>query len=317
MDRQRHWDSASRDRTTFALNCEFPLRLKLLRWLGRQTWLPRGQDLLLRMLCDPQTAPHFFFEIDFFGQRYRGDLAHYIDWVVFCYGAAPYSEVSLLKEVVAELRSRRCSPVNFFDVGANVGHHTLFMAPLADCVLAFEPFPPLRSLIEEKISLNALNNVVVVPFGLGERDETLEYFPGKGANPGAGTFLPNGQIHVEDSVKLTVRNGDLLCEERNFPRIDLLKVDVEGFEPFVFRGLANRIGRDRPVILTELTDASRDGFGSEAGFRASFYKSARFAEVTGRNGCEFKLRRFVYEASFEALIVPPEMAEFVETRLDG
>ena len=44
-----------------------------------------------------------------------------------------------------------------------------------------------------------------------------------------------------------------------------MKVDVEGFEPFVFQGLKERIHKDRPPVLTEMTDRSREGFGSEAG----------------------------------------------------
>lgn len=96
-----------------------------------------------------------------------------------------------------------------------------------------------------------------------------------------------------------------------------MKVDVEGFEPHVFRGLKGRIHSDRPPILSELTDRSRAGFGSEARFRETFWNNAVFAEVAGRHGCPFRLKPFRYKSTGEMLIVPPEMADFVYSRLEA
>jgi Methyltransferase FkbM domain len=115
-------------------------------------------------------------------------------------------------------------------------------------------------------------------------------------------------------VTLTIRNGDNLCSALQLPPIDLLKVDVQGYEPMVFRGLAERIQRDRPPILTEFTPQSRMGYASEAAFRRSFWEGAIFREVCGRSGCAFKLRPFVYGKTEEVLILPPEMADFAESR---
>lgn len=295
---------------------EFPLRLKFLRWLGRQTWLAKGQDRLLRATLHPDNCASFLFEVDFFGQKYRGDLAHYIDWMVFCYGSYATNELSLLKEVASQIRTRRAGPINFVDVGANVGHHSLFMARIADQVLAFEPYPALQRQIEEKIALNELKNVRLVPFGLGDKEEVQDYYPGEGANSGIGTFLLDADERKAQPIKLPIKKGDSLLDEYGFGRIDIMKVDVEGFEPFVFFGLQNRIRVDRPVILTEMTEKSRNGFGSEDAFRNAFYEGARFTAVTGRNGCVFKLRPFVYEKSGEVLIVPSEMRGFVEAHGD-
>jgi FkbM family methyltransferase len=311
MTTRRSWNAGQVDATIYRRASEFPPRLKLLRWLGRQTWIPKGQDRLLRAILDPDTCPHFLFEVDFFGQKYRGDLAQFIDWTVFCYGAAPYSEISLLQDVAAKLRLKRPGPVNFVDVGANVGHHTLFMARIADQVWAFEPFPALYPLIEAKIALNGLRNVHLMRVALGEKDDVLDYYPGQGANSGIGTFLPDGEKREAQPVKLPIKHGDSFFAEQGVDRIDIMKVDVEGFEPYVFRGLQNRIRHDQPVILTEISATSRDGFGSEAGFRNCFYDGARFAAVSGRAGCKFTLSPFVYETSEEVLILPPGMQDLI------
>jgi FkbM family methyltransferase len=307
------WNLPGRDARVMD-ESQFSPRLKLLRWLGRQTWIPRGQDWMMRKILDPDSSQSFFFEVDFFGLRYPGNMAQFIDWAVFAYGSHAYCELTLLEALAKEIRKKQ-DRVVFFDVGANVGHHTLFMANKADRVLAFEPFPPLQQLIAQKIAINNLTNVEIVPFGLGETDETLRYYPGGAANSGTGTFMPEEVGTYQQPIDLPIRNADRLFIELGLPRIDLLKVDIEGFEPAVFRGLANRILRDRPPVLSELTKRSRIGFGGEAAFRALFWEGAVFAEVSGRNGYPFQLKPFHYETTGEMLIVPPEMGGFVHSRI--
>lgn len=300
------------DQSTFAT--ELPLRLKILRWIGHQKWMTYGQDFLLRMLYDPDSEKHFNFEVDFFGLRYRGDLAHFLDWVVFCYGAAPMNELILLRDLAVYLKAAR-SIIAFFDVGANVGHHSLFMSPIADRIISFEPIAGLRELIVKKIALNHLGNVEIVPFALGLSDQELDFYPSLTVNSGTGSFIQRSDWHDGKSIKLPVRNGDKLFERLSLPRIDLMKIDVEGFEPFVLQGLAHRIRDDRPAILMEMSDQGRNGFGSENGLRSLLYDDAVIADVTGRAGREYKLVDFDYATSREAVIVPPEMADFINSRM--
>jgi hypothetical protein len=178
---QRNWKHEEIGPKRYHREAEFPPRLKLLRWVGRQTWLPKGQERVVRAILNPDLCDHFLFEVDFFGLKYRGDLAHFVDWLVFCYGAAPLSELSILEEMTRQIRVKRPGPINSIDVGANAGHHTLFMARIVDQVLAVEPFPALQDLISEKIAINSLTNVRVAPFALGEKNEIRNYYAGEGA----------------------------------------------------------------------------------------------------------------------------------------
>lgn len=316
MPPKRTWLQESGPRK-YAMEAELPLRLRLTRWVGGQTWIPRGHDKLLRLLVHPDTCPHFFFDVDFFGQRYRGDLAHYVDWMVFCYGSIASTEVTLLKEVVEELRSKSSDPILFLDIGANAGHHTLFMAPIADKVISFEPYPPLQAQIQDKLELNKITNVALMPFGLGEQDQVLDYYPGEGANSGTGTFLPDDEEQLANPIKLQIRNGDSFLEQQGVGRVALLKIDVEGFEASVLRGLSQRIERDRPVILMELSAESRRQFGSVERFRQAFYPGAQISTVAGRNGCRFKLEPFEFETDspidLEVLVIPNDMGWLRDT----
>lgn len=290
---------------------DFPLRLRLFRRFGRQTSLmPRGRDTILRILCNPDKCKPYPFEVDFFGYRYRGNMACNIDWNVFMYGSYAHPELRLLSTLAALVRKQR-NVVNFFDVGANVGNHTLFMAAHADKIFAFEPFAPVRELLQSKVASNRLNNVTIFPVALGATDEKLAYSPGAGRNTGMGTLIPRPGTGFAAPVDVAVRNGDRLIDEHGLPRIDLLKIDVEGFEPFVLRGLSQHILSDRPFILTELSDKSRRNLDSESAFRSLFYDGALLAEVRGRQACTFELHDFRYERSNEVLVVPPEHVDFL------
>lgn len=292
-----------------------PFRAKLLRLLGRQTWIPRGQDRILRAIWPPNAEKSLPFVVDFFGFRYPGNTAEFIDWNVFAYGCCAPAELALLAALSSELRKRK-SRIVFFDVGANVGHHTLFMAAHADEVVAFEPFPPLLQKIREKIDLNRLTNVRVVPSALGDLDGSLQYFPGREGMSGMGSFVSEEVRHHQDqeAVSLEMRRGDHLSSELALPPMDILKIDVEGFEAGVLRGFREHIQRDRPVVLMEMTNLSRKGFGSEQNFRDCFWEGAAFAGVTGRSGKQYRLTPFRFSgpgASGEILVVPPEMADFI------
>ncbi len=295
---------------------DIPFQLKLLRMVGRQTWIPHGQHWLLTKIWDPDSEKNFIFEVDFFGMRYQGDMAQYCDWKVFAYGCSTYSELSLLKDLAGEMRRRRGGVV-FFEIGANIGHHTLFMAPRVDSVIAVEPFVDNRKLIQQKLAMNHLSNVQLLPYALGARDETLKYYPGGAVNSGTGTFMPLDIGTYQEPIEVEVRNGDALCRERNVPRIDLMKVDAEGFERFVLQGLAERIHADRPLVLLELSAPPRESFGSEARLKELFWDGAVYAEVSGREGRDYTLRPFNYATAPETLIAPPEWADFINSRIQN
>lgn len=53
-----------------------------------------------------------------------------------------------------------------------------------------------------------------------------------------------------------------------------MKVDVEGFEAAVFRGpnLSERLRRDRPILLVEISGTDRSGFGDVEGLTEAIYE---------------------------------------------
>jgi FkbM family methyltransferase len=284
-----------------------PFRYRVARFIGHQHYVRRGRDRLIRKLV-PECSLAIPFEVEFFGSVYSGDLSDFVDWSVYIYGAYSNNELQLLADVTQYLRAE-LEQINFYDVGANVGQHTLFMSKYSDAVVSFEPFEPVRKKLLQKLVDNNIGNVTVFPIGLGARDEDLAFCAPVGANLGIGTF--RGSAHGQG--RLPVRNGDSFLAKNELPRIDIIKVDVEGFESEVFLGLGERLRRDRPVILTEISGIDRSGFGTLEGFTRMMYDDFELFTVgcTSISGT-YRIMRPSFGVDGELLIVPRERGRIIE-----
>lgn|GEM_PF-901044 len=121
----------------------------------------------------------------------------------------------------------------FVDVGANVGELSHLMSKRVAVVLAIEPDPIARHCLE--FNLKGVANVVVMPCALGELDEIAKFFLLPGS---ADSTLFNSQSLGTPYVDLEVRRGDdVLLDYFTSEDVVVIKMDAEGFEPEVLRGM--------------------------------------------------------------------------------
>ncbi len=210
-----------------------------------------------RLLCacfDPNKRRDMQFAVPFYGMTYRGNFANYLDWIVFFFGSYETPILHFLEQTAGRLGKE----TTFLDIGANVGHHTLFMAPHCANVHSFEPFELVRNQLIGKLGDNSIGNVTVHDCALGERDEIREYFVPATTNTGAGSFTkarPDDTLRYENEIlrkeMLHIVCGDDYLVERGIDRVDLIKMDVEGFEVSALKGLAKTLRKNRPIIIME------------------------------------------------------------------
>ena len=175
------------------------LKLSALRFIGHQHYIRRGRDRVIRMFHPPDSSPSIPFEVPFFGMRYPGNLNDFIDWSVFMYGGFTPHELYILRDVAVALAKENGAPLSFYDIGANVGQHSLFMSQYVGQVFSFEPFDGVRNKILEKIALNQSKNMTVFPVGLGDVNAELDFFEPSGANHGTGSFVADEELQRRGS----------------------------------------------------------------------------------------------------------------------
>jgi len=130
------------------------------------------------------------------------------------------------------------------DVGANIGVWVIQFASLVGPtgrVVAFEPNPGARAVLEEHIGLNDLGSVVrVVPAAIGAVPGEVAFFAA-GADGMSRIGEPNPLL-AERVVTMTVRvtTLDSWCRE-NAVRPDWLFIDIEGYEGHALAGAAETI----------------------------------------------------------------------------
>ena len=222
------------------------------KFLWNQPWFKAefGRRIY-KNICRTGDAPDYPFSTDFFGLQYNGNLQNNIDFSVFYYGAFEKPLLFFMQDCLAVINH---PPAVFCDIGANIGQHSLFMSRIADQVHAFEPFEPVRKKLQQHIEVNKLHNLRVHPVGLSDANQSLPFFAPTGRNQGIGSFDSSTTEKGNRNIgELSLVKGDSYFEENAISDIDLIKIDVEGFEKAALQGLQQTLTRNRPVVVCELT----------------------------------------------------------------
>lgn len=133
-----------------------------------------------------------------------------------------------------------------FDVGANIGMFTLLVARQnPDCrVYSFEPNPDVYMRLTKNIEVNGLENVKPYRLGFSDKEAVA------GIDDRESTVL--GTIRFGDAgglKRVELSTIDLFMKREGIKRIDLLKLDIEGFEYLALKGLEKNIRGVRRIVM--------------------------------------------------------------------
>lgn len=121
----------------------------------------------------------------------------------------------------------------FVDIGANVGSYSAYVGNRAGgdlTLLAFEPHPRTHAKLVYNLLANGLPIENVLNCGVGPKRETLQLWSDGGSNIGHTSMLKAGTSNPKVSVDVAVVPLMDVLTERKITHIDLLKIDIEGFE---------------------------------------------------------------------------------------
>jgi FkbM family methyltransferase len=151
-----------------------------------------------------------------------------------------------------------------WDVGANIGLYTRFMAQAfgAGRVVSFEPMGENRRLLERNVALGRLGDrSIVLPYALsdaeGEADLQVDVVQSGSAALDSVTGGRASEAHEHYGIparteRVALRRGDALIASGEAPAPDVVKVDIEGAEAMFLRGLGGVLAERRPRVAIEL-----------------------------------------------------------------
>ncbi len=207
------------------------------------------------------------FVVPFFGRVYRGNFDNVLDRHVYFYGAHE-------KEVMEYMGSRISSESIVLDVGANVGHHSLFFATKGKEVHAFEPNPEYCEQFKVLMKENGMTNVFLHAVGLGEAKKDAAYYAPERESRGVGSFIDKHWPTNKEAGILPIEKGDDVVAALGLSRVDFIKIDVERYEQFVLQGLQETMRVFRPIIVMEY---AKQDFETEDRFRSLIHGYTPYA----------------------------------------
>jgi len=154
------------------------------------------------------------------------------------------------------------------DAGAYPGDYTLFasrrVGPTGR-VIAFEPDARNRAILERNVRLDGRSNVTIIPKGLWDRDDVLHL-----DQDGLASTVVS---HAADST-IEVTTLDAVVAALGLPRVDVLKMDIEGAEVRAVRGCVDTLRRfavhaciaSYHVVEGETTSRFLEQFFQEQGY---------------------------------------------------
>lgn len=140
------------------------------------------------------------------------------------------------------------------DVGANIGLSALGFAALLPQgrVLALEPGPGIVAALRQTVALNRLQDrIAVLPLAVGAQLGTAVFQEGEHSAGSSLVEPATWDAGQATRVEVPVTTLDTVVREQGLARLDLLKVDVEGWETEVLDGAQDVLARFRPVVVLE------------------------------------------------------------------
>ena len=149
-----------------------------------------------------------------------------------------------------------------FDIGANIGCFSLKLAKKCSDknkeikVYSFEPNKEIFKIFKKNISFNKTiaKKIVPIDMAVGNLNKKVNFCT-KESNSGGSKVIDSKSIKGLKRNNLIVEQItlDYFVQKKNIEYVDAIKIDVEGYEPFVLDGCINTIEKFKPLLYIEMS----------------------------------------------------------------
>lgn len=167
------------------------------------------------------------------------------------------------------------------DIGANIGFYAELLSELTGTegrVYSFEPDARNFRRLRDRVGDRA--NVELFQAAVSERNGTLKIYRSKLLNVDHRTYPVDNYESVDDVAAWSI---DSLVAARTVQRVDVVKIDVQGYELSAFRGMQQLLERASPTILAEFWPHGFRRAGTSASELFDFFSALDYAffEIRG------------------------------------
>ncbi|WP_066953081.1 FkbM family methyltransferase [Streptomyces lushanensis] len=166
------------------------------------------------------------------------------------------------------LRGRLEPGDTFIDVGANIGYYSVLASQLvgdAGKVVAIEASPVFLQRLSQNVRLNEMRNVRAVNGAVSDSRRMLTFVLASSANMGANSIVPYDGP-AESTFEIEARPLGEMLDSLEISTARVIKIDVEGAEGSVVRGMEPMLDKLRPdaEITAEVTPDRMAQLGDSA-----------------------------------------------------
>jgi FkbM family methyltransferase len=174
-------------------------------------------------------------------------------------------------------------PGTFVDIGANVGLYLIWLKSIDEDreYIGFEPNPACYFYLQELIRCNHLAAASVFPLALSDERGVGTFFARRLGDK-MGSLLADHRVEKEKpfSFNVLTQPGDPVFADLDLAAISAIKIDVEGFETEVLRGLGATLARYEPALICEILAPASD----RPGFRDRLTRIEELLSLLGDLG---------------------------------
>lgn len=139
------------------------------------------------------------------------------------------------------------------DIGANVGFYTKRLAELVGNegrVIAFEPVPETFVLLVNNLESCGINNVTLINTAVSDITGVVGMAVPKYSDTGQRNYY---QAHIASSIESELQVLTVSLDAMRIPKtVGLIKIDAEGHEILVLKGMQETLRRDHPLLIVEM-----------------------------------------------------------------
>lgn len=140
------------------------------------------------------------------------------------------------------------------DIGAHIGYYTRIFSKLVGkkgVVYAFEPEEENFNLLKKNVK--NLKNVKIIKKALSDREGFIDFYVSQN-NTGLHSVLPSDLR--KNKISMPAQTLDSFVENEKIQKVDLIKMDIEGGEPFALAGAKNLLRQPSLMIIMEFTPSN-------------------------------------------------------------